>query len=50
MVSINLVIWLIIGLGNRGDFPYFWPMWVAGPWGVMLLMASFGARITSPRR
>lgn len=49
-VSINLVIWLIIGLSNGGDFPYFWPMWVAGPWGVILLVRTFGARLSDPGR
>lgn len=49
-VSINLVIWLVVGLGNGGDFPYFWPMWVAGPWGVILLFRTFGARLSDPGR
>jgi hypothetical protein len=36
VVSINLVIWLILAAG-QGDNPYFWPIWVAGPWGVVNL-------------
>ncbi|MER6825847.1 DUF1707 domain-containing protein [Streptosporangium sp. NPDC000563] len=36
--GVNWVIWLIIGL--TGDFPYPWPLWVMGPWGVVLLVAT----------
>lgn len=49
-VSINLVIWLLVGLSSGGDFPYFWPMWVAGPWGVILLVRTFGAKLTDAGR
>lgn len=41
-VAINLVIWLAVSLGN-GDAAYFWPMWVAGPWGVILLVNTIFA-------
>lgn len=37
--GVNWVIWLIIGL-TGGDFPYPWPLWVMGPWGVVLLVAT----------
>ncbi|MDQ4039664.1 MAG: DUF1707 domain-containing protein [Actinomycetota bacterium] len=50
VVAINLVIWLIIGISNGLDFPYFWPMWVAGPWGAVLLVSTVGARLTTPDR
>lgn len=39
VVSINLVIWGIIALtalSPNVEVPYFWPIWVAGPWGVVL--------------
>lgn len=37
--GINWMIWLIIGL--TGDhFPYPWPLWVMGPWGVVLLVST----------
>jgi len=36
--GINWVIWLIIGV--TGDFVYPWPLWVMGPWGVALLVAT----------
>ena len=50
VVAINVVIWLIIGLGGGLDFPYFWPMWVAGPWGVVLLISTVGARLAANDR
>lgn len=34
-VAINLCVWLLVSLGN-GAAEYFWPMWVAGPWGALL--------------
>jgi hypothetical protein len=45
-VSINVVIWLLVSLGTH-HLHYFWPMWVAGPWGVLLIFSSlsgFGRR------
>jgi hypothetical protein len=32
-------IWLITSLGS-GDFHYFWPIWVIGPWGAVLLAST----------
>lgn len=40
-VGINMVIWLLVSL-STGDLEYFWPMWVAGPWGAVLLVATIG--------
>ena len=34
-VAINLMVWLLVLIGS-GDAQYFWPVWVAGPWGVLL--------------
>jgi len=48
-VSINLVIWLIVSVSNR-ELIHFWPMWVAGPWGVILLFSTFGGRLFDPGR
>jgi hypothetical protein len=45
-VSINVVIWLLVSV-SAGQPVYFWPMWVAGPWGVLLVFSSlsgFGRR------
>ena len=41
VVGITTVIWLISSLGNS-DLLYFWPMWVAGPWGVVLTFVTVG--------
>lgn len=35
-VSVNLVIWFLVVIGT-GSLVYFWPMWVAGPWGALNL-------------
>jgi len=35
-VSVNLVVWLLVSITN-GNLEYFWPAWVAGPWGAVLL-------------
>jgi hypothetical protein len=40
-VGINMVIWLLVSI-STGDLEYFWPMWVAGPWGAVLLIATIG--------
>lgn len=37
--GVNLVIWVMVFL-SAGDAPYFWPMWVAGPWGAVLLVLT----------
>ncbi|MEV7005441.1 DUF1707 domain-containing protein [Streptosporangium sp. NPDC051022] len=39
--GVNWAIWLIIGVTDGMDFPYPWPLWVMGPWGVVLLVATF---------
>jgi hypothetical protein len=33
---VNIAIWAAIALGP-GDAPYFWPIWIGGPWGAVLL-------------
>lgn len=43
VVALCVVIWLIVGLIGKGGFAYPWPLWVAGPWGVLLLVQTFGA-------
>jgi Domain of unknown function (DUF1707) len=40
-VGINVVIWLLVSISNT-DLVYFWPMWVAGPWGAVLVVATVG--------
>lgn len=39
VVALTVVIWAVVGLAG-GEFGYFWPMWVAGPWGAVLVWAS----------
>lgn len=33
-VTINVIIWVAVSAGN--GVAYFWPIWVAGPWGAIL--------------
>ena len=40
-VGINVVIWLLVSI-STADLVYFWPMWVGGPWGAVLLVATIG--------
>jgi hypothetical protein len=40
-VGVNIVIWLLASISS-GDLVYFWPMWVAGPWGAVLVVATIG--------
>ncbi|GAB3294828.1 DUF1707 SHOCT-like domain-containing protein [Parasphingorhabdus pacifica] len=47
-VSINLVIWLLVSAGSS-DSIYPWWIWVAGPWGAVLLAARISG-IGRPHR
>ena len=42
-VSVNVVIWLLVSI-TSGEAAYFWPVWVAGPWGAVLLMMTLANR------
>jgi len=46
-VAVNLVIWFLVSV-TAHHVVYLWPMWVAGPWGVLLLAVSIG--VTQIRR
>lgn len=35
-VSVNLVVWTLVSV-STADLAYFWPMWVAGPYGGVLI-------------
>ena len=35
VVSINVVVWVLVSATSHLIYP--WPLWVAGPWGVVLL-------------
>jgi len=41
VVGITSVIWLISCLA-AGELNYFWPVWVAGPWGAFLVLVTLG--------
>ncbi|MET7393656.1 DUF1707 domain-containing protein [Dactylosporangium sp. NPDC005572] len=43
-VSVNIVIWILVSISN-GEPVYFWPMWVAGPWGAVLLATTFSMKV-----
>ncbi len=42
-------IWLLSMLGT-GDLVYPWPVWVVGPWGVVLVARTLGERRPGHRR
>ncbi|WP_432831904.1 DUF1707 SHOCT-like domain-containing protein [Dactylosporangium sp. CA-092794] len=42
-VSVNVVIWALVSISS-GEPVYFWPMWVAGPWGAVLLASTFSVK------
>ncbi len=39
VVAVNLVIWGLVS-ATTAQLIYPWPLWVAGPWGVILLVVS----------
>ncbi|MEU1885196.1 DUF1707 domain-containing protein [Micromonospora sp. WMMD987] len=41
VAAILTVIWAISALGSR-DLPFYWPVWVLGPWGAMLVFRTVG--------
>ncbi len=43
IVSVNLVVWILV-MVSTGHTIYPWPLWVAGPWGAVLLAVSVGVR------
>ncbi len=46
-VSVNLVIWVLVS-ATTAQLIYPWPLWVAGPWGAILLAVS--AAVAAGRR
>jgi hypothetical protein len=40
---VNVVVWGVVSLGVQG-WVYFWPVWVAGPWGAVLLARTLFGR------
>jgi hypothetical protein len=47
-VSVNVVIWFLVWVSS-GEPAYFWPMWVAGPWGGVLVALTVAARMGRQR-
>ncbi|MDP9863038.1 MULTISPECIES: DUF1707 SHOCT-like domain-containing protein [Streptosporangium] len=47
--GINWAIWLILGVTDGFDFPYPWPLWVMGPWGVVLLVTTIATGLGGKR-
>lgn len=41
-VSVNVVVWVLVSV-TSGHLAYPWPLWVAGPWGAVLLAQSVSA-------
>ena len=47
-VLVTSAIWLIVSVSD-GDVRFFWPIWVAGPWGAVLVARTvFGDRHRPP--
>jgi hypothetical protein len=45
---VTSAIWLIVSVSD-GDVRFFWPIWVAGPWGAVLVARTvFGDRHRPP--
>jgi hypothetical protein len=40
-VAITTAIWLISSVSSQ-EWLYFWPIWVAGPWGLVMLWQTVG--------
>lgn len=50
VMLINVVIWGAVAVSSD-HAPYFWPIWVGGPWGAVLLARTFlGAERERPGR
>ena len=47
VVSVNLVVWGLVS-ATTAQLIYPWPLWVAGPWGAVLLAVSVS--VTQARR
>ncbi|HTX29584.1 MAG TPA: DUF1707 domain-containing protein [Streptosporangiaceae bacterium] len=43
VVSVNLVVWVLVS-ATTAHLIYPWPLWVAGPWGAVLLAVTVGVR------
>jgi len=48
-VAVNLIIWAVVCIVSR-EWVSFWPAWVAGPWGVVLLSRTVASNPRSRSR
>src|SRR3954447_13047971 len=48
-VLITTAIWLVSSLAS-GQLEYFWPIWVAGPWGLVLLWHTVSGLVSGQPR
>jgi hypothetical protein len=48
-VAVTTAIWAVMSLA-AGDALYYWPIWVAGPWGVVLLWQTISGLATGQPR
>jgi len=49
VVMVNVVVWGAAALTSDA-LPVFWPVWVAGPWGSVLLAGTLAEWATRPRQ
>lgn len=47
-VALCVVIWFLIFVATDNGMQYLWPLWVAGPWGVLLAAGELGYRSKWP--
>ena len=47
--AVNVVVWALVS-GTGGHLAYPWPVWVAGPWGAVLLAVSAGVMLSRRSR
>jgi hypothetical protein len=49
VVTLTTAIWAVTSIAS-GGLVYFWPVWVAGPWGAFLLWTTIGGLATGQPR
>ncbi|MFE9653797.1 DUF1707 domain-containing protein [Micromonospora sp. NPDC006431] len=47
VAAVLIPIWLIVSIGS-GNFSGYWPAWVLGPWGALLLLRTVGVSDGGP--